>query len=181
DIGEGIDGLVHVSDISWNKKLAHPNERFKKGDKLKAMVLSIDKETEKFSLGIKQLEKDPWEMAKTKYRVGEAIEGKVTKVTDFGAFVELEEGIEGLVYVSELADQRVEKPSDVIKVGDHVRAEVISLDTKERRIGLSIKKLKYTEERRDYQEYAKANDKKTSLGDLLGEKLKGALKGDENK
>lgn len=176
DIGEGIDGLVHISDISWNKKLAHPNERFKKGDKLKAMVLSIDKETEKFSLGIKQLEKDPWETAKSKYKVGEAIEGKVTKVTDFGAFVELEEGIEGLVYVSELSDQRVEKPSDVVKVGDMVRAEVISLDTKERRIGLSMKKLRYTEERRDYQDYVAKHDKKTSLGDVLGEKLKGVLK-----
>lgn len=182
DIGEGIDGLVHISDISWNKKLAHPNERFKKGDKIKAMVLSIDKETEKFSLGIKQLEKDPWETAKTKYKVNAAIEGKVTKVTDFGAFVELEEGLEGLVYVSELSDQRVEKPSDVIKVGDVVRAEVISLDTKERRIGLSIKKLKHTEERRDYESYVGRQDKKTSLGDVLGEKLKGVLKtSDEEK
>lgn len=181
DIGEGIDGLIHISDISWNKKLAHPNERFKKGDKLKAMVLSIDKETEKFSLGIKQLEKDPWETAKTKYKVGEGIEGKITKVTDFGAFVELEEGLEGLVYVSELADQRVEKPSDIVKIGDMVRAEVISLDTRERRIGLSIKKLRYTEERRDYQEYAKQNDKKTSLGDVLGEKLKGVLKTSDEK
>ncbi|MEW6057116.1 MAG: 30S ribosomal protein S1 [Bdellovibrionota bacterium] len=180
DIGEGIDGLVHVSDISWNKKLAHPSERFKKGDKLKAMVLSIDKETEKFSLGIKQLEKDPWETAKNKYRVGEAIEGKITKVTDFGAFVELEEGIEGLVYVSELSDQRVEKPSEVVKVGDVVRAEVISLDTKERRIGLSMKKLKHTEERRDYESYVGQRDKKTSLGDVLGAQLKGILnKGDE--
>ena len=175
DIGEGIDGLIHVSDISWNKKLAHPNERFKKGDKIKAMVLSIDKETEKFSLGIKQLEKDPWENARTKYKVGEAIEGKVTKVTDFGAFVELEEGIEGLVYVSELSDQRVEKPSDVIKIGDGVRAEVISLDTKERRIGLSMKKLKVSEERKAYQDYVGQNDKKTTLGDALGAQLKSIL------
>lgn len=175
DIGEGIDGLIHVSDISWNKKLAHPNERFKKGDKIKAMVLSIDKETEKFSLGIKQLEKDPWENARANYKVGAAIEGKVTKVTDFGAFVELEEGIEGLVYVSELSEQRVEKPSDVVKVGDVVRAEVISLDTKERRIGLSMKKLKHTEERRDYQDYVNKHDKKTSLGDILGDQLKGIL------
>ncbi len=180
DIGEGIDGLVHISDISWNKKLAHPNERFKKGDKLSAMVLSIDKETEKFSLGIKQLEKDPWETAKAKYKVGEGIEGKVTKVTDFGAFVELEEGLEGLVYVSELSDTRVEKPSDVVKVGDVVRAEVISLDIKERRIGLSMKKLKHSEERRDYQDYVGRQDKKTSLGDVLGAQLKGILKKPED-
>ena len=175
DIGEGIDGLIHVSDISWNKKLAHPNERFKKGDKIKAMVLSIDKETEKFSLGIKQLEKDPWENARTKYKVGESIEGKITKVTDFGAFVELEEGLEGLVYVSELSDQRVEKPADIVKVGDVVRAEVISLDTKERRIGLSMKKLKVSEERKAYQDYVGQNDKKTTLGDALGAQLKGIL------
>ena len=180
DIGEGIDGLVHISDISWNKKLAHPNERFKKGDKLSAMVLSIDKETEKFSLGIKQLEKDPWETAKAKYKVGEGIEGKITKVTDFGAFVELEEGLEGLVYVSELSDTRVEKPSDVVKVGDQVRAEVISLDIKERRIGLSMKKLKHSEERRDYQDYVGRQDKKTSLGDVLGAQLKGILKKPED-
>ena len=180
DIGEGIDGLVNISDISWNKKLAHPNERFKKGDKLSAMVLSIDKETEKFSLGIKQLEKDPWETAKAKYKVGEGIEGKITKVTDFGAFVELEEGLEGLVYVSELSDTRVEKPSDVVKVGDQVRAEVISLDIKERRIGLSMKKLKHSEERRDYQDYVGRQDKKTSLGDVLGAQLKGILKKPED-
>lgn len=180
DIGEGIDGLIHVSDISWNKKLAHPSERYKKGDKVSAVVLSIDKETEKFSLGIKQLERDPWDTVKSKYKVGDAIEGKVTKVTDFGAFVEIEEGIEGLVYVSELSDQRVEKPSEVVKVGDVVRAEVISLDTKDRRIGLSMKKLKHTEERRDYESYGGQKDNKTSLGDILGEKLKGILnKGDE--
>lgn len=175
DIGEGIDGLIHVSDIAWNKKPTHPSERYKKGDKLKAMVLSIDKDTEKFSLGIKQLEKDPWETAKTRYKVGSAIEGKVTKVTDFGAFVELEEGLEGLVYISELADQRVEKASDIVKVGDIVKAEVISLDTKERRIGLSIKKLKQSEERANYETYVNQKDKKTSLGELLGEQLKGFL------
>lgn len=175
DIGEGIDGLIHVSDISWNKKQGTPQERFKKGDKIKAMVLSIDKETEKFSLGIKQLERDPWETAKSKYKVNSSIEGKVTKVTDFGAFVELEEGIEGLVYVSELSEQRVEKPSDIVKVGDIVRAEVISLDAKERRIGLSMKKLKRTEERQAYETYVGENNKKTSLGDVLGERLKGIL------
>lgn len=175
DIGEGIDGLIHISDISWNKKLGHPSERFKKGDKVKAMVLSIDKDTEKFSLGIKQLEKDPWETAKAKYNVGTSVEGKVTKVTDFGAFVELEEGLEGLIYISELSDQRVEKASDVIKVGDVVRAEVISVDTKDRRIGLSIKKLKQSEERANYESYVNQKDKKTSLGEVLGERLKGIL------
>lgn len=183
DIGEGIDGLIHVSDLTWQKSKAgagNPLEKFKKGDKIKSMVLSIDKETEKFSLGIKQLERDPWENVRTNYKVGSAIEGKVTKVTDFGAFVEIEEGIEGLVYVSELSDQRVDKPSDVVKVGDVVRAEVITLDPKERRIGLSMKKLKTSEERAAYATYVNQKDKKTSLGDLLGEKLKGALGGKDD-
>ena len=175
DIGEGLDGLIHVSDISWNKKNVHPSEKYKKGDVVKAVVLSIDKETEKFSLGVKQLEKDPWETAKTKYKVGEGVHGKVTKVTDFGAFVELEQGIEGLIYVSELSDQRVEKPSEVVKVGDEIRAEVISLDTKERRIGLSVRKLRSTEERKDYESYVGQKDNKTSLGDVFGARLKGIL------
>ncbi len=183
DIGEGIDGLIHVSDLTWQKNKAgagNPLEKFKKGDQVKSMVLSIDKETEKFSLGIKQLERDPWENVRSNYKVGSAIEGKVTKVTDFGAFVEIEEGIEGLVYVSELSDQRVDKPSDVVKVGDVVRAEVITLDPKERRIGLSMKKLKTSEERAAYATYVNQKDKKTSLGDLLGEKLKGALGGKDD-
>ncbi len=175
DIGEGIDGLIHVSDISWNKKVAHPSERFKKGDRIKAMVLSIDKETEKFSLGIKQLERDPWETAKTKYKVGESVEGKVTKVTDFGAFVELEEGIEGLVYISELSDDRVEKASDHVKVGDFVHAEVTTLDARERRIGLSMRKLKHSEERKAVAQYSGNRDTRTSLGDVFGAQLKGLL------
>lgn len=178
DIGEGIDGLIHVSDLSWKKKVAHPNEMFKKGDKIKASVISIDKDTEKFSLGIKQLEKDPWDAIQAKYKVGSTAEGKITKVTDFGAFVELEQGVEGLIYVSELSDQRVEKPSEVVKVGDMITAEIISMDPKERRIGMSIKKLKQSEEREAYKTYVNQADKKTSLGDLLGSKLKGAVKGE---
>lgn len=176
DIGEGLDGLIHVSDISWNKKVSHPSEKYKKGDKVEALVLSIDKESEKFSLGVKQLERDPWEEARQKYKVGTHIEGKVSKVTDFGAFIELEEGIEGLVYVSELSDQRIEKPSDVAKLGDVLQAEVVNVDAKERRISLSVKKLKQTEERKNYEAYGGNKDSKTSLGDLLGAQLKGMIK-----
>ncbi len=176
DAGEGIDGLVHVSDVTWQKKSLNLSEKFKKGDAIKAVVLSIDKETEKFSLGIKQLDQDPWEVAKTKYKVGTAVECNVTKVTDFGAFVALGEGIEGLIYVSELSEQRVEKPYEVVKVGDVVRAEVIALDPKEHRIGLSIKKLKRSEEKEAYESYTKSQDKKTSLGEVLGEQLKDLLK-----
>lgn len=179
DIGMGIDGLIHVSDITWTKKFNHPSEKYKKGDKVKAVVLGIDKASEKFSLGIKQLERDPWDSLKTRYRIGQSIEGTVTKLTDFGAFVELEEGVEGLIYVSEIADQRIEKPSDVLKVGDHVRTEILSIEPKERRIGLSIKQLNKTEERQAFATYAGDANKKTSMGDLLGDKLKAALKKDE--
>lgn len=179
DIGMGIDGLVHVSDIAWTKKFAHPSEKFKKGDKVRAVVLGIDKTNEKFSLGIKQLERDPWENIKSRYRIGQAMDGLVTKLTDFGAFVEIEEGVEGLIYVSEIADHRIEKPSDVLKVGDKVRAEILSIEPKERRIGLSIKQLGRSEERANYESYVGERSKKTSMGDLLGDKLKAALKGNK--
>jgi len=175
DIGMGIDGLIHVSDLAWTKKFNHPSEKYKKGDKVKAVVLGIDKANEKFSLGVKQLERDPWDSLKARYKIGQSIEGKVTKLTDFGAFVELEEGVEGLIYVSEIADHRIEKPSDVLKVGDNVRAEILSIEPKERRIGLSIKQLGRTEERSAYNTYAGDSNKKTSMGDLLGDKLKAAL------
>jgi small subunit ribosomal protein S1 len=180
DIGLGIDGLVHVSDLAWNKKFNHPSEKFKKDDDIKAIVLGIDKENEKFSLGIKQLERDPWESIKARYKVNQAVEGAVTKLTDFGAFVEIEEGIEGLIYVSEISDQRIEKPSDVLKVGDHVRAEILSIEAKERRIGLSIKALGRSEERANFEKYSGDASKKNSLGDVLGDKLKAALNSKKN-
>jgi len=176
DVGMGIDGLVHISDIAWTKKFAHPSEKFKKGDKVRSVVLSIDKSNEKFSLGIKQLERDPWENIKSRYRQGQAIEGAVTKLTDFGAFVEIEEGVEGLIYVSEIADHRIEKPSDILKAGETVRAEILSIEPKERRIGLSIKQLSRSEERANYETYVGERSKKTSMGDLLGDKLKGIFK-----
>jgi len=183
DIGVGIDGLVHISDLAWTKKFAHPSEKYKKGDKLRSVVLGIDKANEKFSLGVKQLERDPWENIKSRYRQNQAIDGVVTKLTDFGAFLEIEEGVEGLIYVSEIADHRIEKPSDALKVGDKVRAEILSIEPKERRIGLSIKQLGKTEERANYEKYVGDASKKTSMGDLLGDKLKAALgnkKEDEN-
>jgi small subunit ribosomal protein S1 len=179
DVGMGIDGLVHIGDFSWSKKPAHPSERYKKGDKVRCVVLAIDKANEKFSLGVKQLERDPWESIKSRYRTGQAIDGAVTKLTDFGAFVEIEEGIEGLIYVSEIADHRIEKPADILKVGDKVRAEILSIEPKERRIGLSIKQLGRSEERANYESYVGERSKKNSLGDLLGDKLKGVLKKDE--
>lgn len=175
DINVGIDGLIHVSDISWTKKFNHPSEKFKKGDTVRAVVLAIDKANEKFSLGIKQLERDPWDNIKSRYRPGQAVEGAVTKLTDFGAFVELEEGVEGLIYVSEISDRRIEKPSEILKVGDHVRAEILSIEPKERRIGLSIKQLGRSEERANYETYTAEANRKASMGDVLGDKLKNVL------
>jgi len=177
DVGLGIDGLIHISDLSWTKKVTHPSEKYKKGDKIRAVVLSIDKGSEKFSLGVKQLERDPWDNIKSRYRQGQSVEGAVTKLTDFGAFVELEEGVEGLIYVSELADHRVEKPSDVLKVGDQITAEILSVEPKERRISLSIRQLSKSEERANYETYVGEKSKKTSMGDLLGDKLKAAFGG----
>jgi small subunit ribosomal protein S1 len=138
-IDEGIDGLVHISDISWIQRLKHPSELFKKGQEVQAIVLNIDKENQRFSLGIKQIQKNPWDDVHHRFRVGQMIKGKVTNVTKFGAFVEIEAGIEGLVHISELSHQRVEKATEVTKVGDEIQAVVINVDPKRHKIGLSIK------------------------------------------
>jgi small subunit ribosomal protein S1 len=168
-----IDGLIHISDLSWTKKVGHPSEIFNKDDKVRAIVLSIDKETEKFSLGIKQLERDPWENIKARYKIGQAIEGKVTKTADFGAFVELEEGLEGLIHISELSNEQVNKVTDVANIGDTFRAEIISIDARERKIGLSVKALSKSEERANIAQYSGNKSSSNTLGDVLGAKLKG--------
>jgi len=138
-IDEGIDGLVHISDISWIQRLKHPSEVFKKGQEVQAIVLNIDKENQRFSLGIKQIQKNPWDDVHHRFRIGQMIKGKVTNVTKFGAFVEIEAGIEGLVHISELSHQRVENATEVTKVGDEIQAVVINVDPKRHKIGLSIK------------------------------------------
>ena len=138
-IEEGIDGLVHVSDISWKQNIKHPSELYKKGQEVEAMVLNIDVANEKFSLGIKQVDKNPWDEKNFIYAAGSVINGKVTNVTDFGIFVELEEGVEGLVHVSELSHKRVKAASEIYAVGDVVSAIVKSVDLQNRRIRLSIK------------------------------------------
>ena len=138
-IDEGIDGLVHISDISWTQRLKHPSEVYKKGQEVQAIVLNIDKENQRFSLGIKQIQKNPWDDIHHRFKVGQMIKGKVTNVTKFGAFVEIEPGIEGLVHISELSNQRVEKASEVTKAGDEIQAVVINVDPKKHKIGLSIK------------------------------------------
>ncbi|MDD0854089.1 30S ribosomal protein S1 [Halobacteriovorax sp. GB3] len=139
DLGEEVDALIHVSDISWTKKNVNLNEEFKEGQDVEAMVLSVDKDNAKFCLGIKQLQEDPWKKIETRLPVGTVVEAEVVRVTDFGAFVELETGIEGLIHISELSEERVEKPEDVVKRGDAVKAMVISIDKDAKKIALSIK------------------------------------------
>ena len=154
-IEEGIDGLVHISDLHWTKKIKHPSELYKKGDIVEATVLGVNVENARFSLGIKQLTTDPWKIIAQRYPVGSKIKGQVTSVPDFGVFVRIEEGVEGLIHVSQLSSERVDKPSSLFKVGDSVEAEVINIDPAERKIGLSIRALRKTEERQEMDSYLK--------------------------
>ena len=172
-LSEGIDGLVHVSDISWTEQIKHPSEKFKKGDEIEAVVLKIDKENEKFSLGIKQLEPNPWDGIQKKFPIGSEITGAVTSVTDFGVFVRLEDGIEGLVYSSELAAERIEKPQDHFQDGQEVTALVVKVDPSEQKISLSIRAVTDKAERSALKELAaqQSSSQTTTLGDLLAEKL----------
>jgi len=174
EIEPGIDGLVHISDLSWTKKIRHPSEVCKKGDELEATVLGIDVENERVSLGIKQLSTDPWDTVAERYPLNTRIHGKVSSVADFGVFVEIEEGIEGLIHISQLSNERVDKPSSLYKVDDELDALVVQLDPKERRIGLSIKAIKQHEEREEMQAYLKREHEaaRFSMEDILKEELK---------
>jgi small subunit ribosomal protein S1 len=174
EIEPGIDGLVHVSDLSWNKKVRHPSELYKKGDDVEAVVLGVDVENERISLGIKQLAPDPWQTIAERYPIGSKISGKVSSVADFGVFVEVEEGVEGLIHISQLSPERVDKPQALYKVGDAVDALVVQLDPKERRIGLSIKALRQREEHEEMQAYLKREHEgaRFSLEDILNEELR---------
>ena len=168
----GVDGLVHVSEMSWTKKIRHPSELYKKGQEVEAVVLNIDSRNERFSLGIKQLAPDPWKDVARRYRKGEMVTGKVTNVTDFGAFVELEEGIEGLVHVSEMSREKIEKPSDVVKVGEMVSAMVLHIDPHEKRIGLSLKGLKEKVEEAEIVKYiSNQGPASNTLGELIQEEI----------
>jgi small subunit ribosomal protein S1 len=146
ELDEGIDGMIHVSDLSWTRKINHPSEVFKKGDEVEAEVIDIDKTNQRISLGIKQLTEDPWKNIDQKYKIGDLVKGNVTKLASFGAFVQLNDDIDGLVHISQLSEDHVAKVKDVLKVGQEVEARVIKVDKVERRIGLSIKAANYTEE-----------------------------------
>jgi small subunit ribosomal protein S1 len=167
-VDEGIDGLVHISDLSWVKRIKHPSEIYKKGDSVKAVVLSIDGENERFSLGIKQLEEDPWQAIPKRYTPGTIIRGTITSVTDFGIFMQIEEGIEGLIHVSEISKEKVDAPKDYATVGQKLEAVVLNVDTVDRKIALSIKHLSVQKEKAEVDEFLGAQKSATSnLGDLL--------------
>ena len=167
-IEDGIDGLIHVSDISWTKKIRHPNEMFNSGDIVQAKVLTVDQENEKFTLGIKQLTEDPWTHVPNIYPVGKSVVGTITNITDFGLFVEVEEGVEGLVHVSEISSKKIKSPSEMFKEGDKIDAKVIRVSADERRLGLSIKQLTEEGERKKAKEFhSVGGDASTTLGDIF--------------
>jgi small subunit ribosomal protein S1 len=166
ELEEGIDGMVHVSDLSWTRKINHPMEILKKGDEVEAVVIDIDKQNQRISLGLKQLEDDPWKAVEQRYKIGDMVTGKVTKLASFGAFVQLADDIDGLVHISQLSEDHVAKVKDVLKVGQEVEARVIKVDKAERRIGLSIKAANYSEE--DIKKEAAAFDTLKPGEDMVG-------------
>ncbi len=172
ELEEGIDGMVHVSDMSWTRKVNAPGEFVKKGDEVDAIVLDVDVDQQRIALGMKQLQKDPWSEIDTYYRIGDVVKGKVSKITNYGAFVELDHGIDGLVHISQISEDRVEKVKDVLKPDQEVQARVIKIDRDERRIGLSVKAANYDDTR--LRAEAASFDKMrgedlTNLGDILDE------------
>jgi small subunit ribosomal protein S1 len=171
-IEDGIDGLVHVSDISWTKRVKHPGDVYEKAQLVLAVVLKVDVDNERLSLGIKQLEPDPWSLAPEKYRAGAKVTGKVTSLTDFGVFVELEEGIEGLIHVSELSREKVPSAKDFAAVGDILEAIVLNCDSRERRISLSVKAMQAAAEKAEFSQYLSSQGEATSnLGELLQQEI----------
>jgi small subunit ribosomal protein S1 len=176
-IDDGIDGLVHISDISWTRRYKHPSDVFKKGDTVRALILAIDREQERFSLGIKQLEEDPWAVAVARFPGGEIAVGKVTNITDFGLFIELAEGVEGLIHVSESGLAKGKSMSEAYNLGDEITAKVISISAGDHKIGLSIKRLKKDEDDRLYKDYADGGARGTGGGSVsvFGEQLSKAI------
>jgi small subunit ribosomal protein S1 len=168
EVEEGIDGLIHISDLSWTKRVKHPSEVLKKGDVVEAVVLNIDAENQRLSLGLKQLATDMWDEFFAHHKVGDVVEGKIVRLTNFGAFVELAEGIEGLVHVSELDEKRIEKPEDAVKVGDVLPMKIIKVNEGEKKIGLSIKAVKSDEVQGDLKSYRESQGSdRLTLGDAF--------------
>jgi small subunit ribosomal protein S1 len=169
EVEEGIDGLVHISDMSWTKRLKHPSEMLKKGDDVEAVILKIDTDNQRLSLGIKQLQPNIWEEFFKNHVIGDLVTGKVVRLTDFGAFIEILEGIEGLVHVSEIAEERVEKPADRLAMDQAVTSKIIKMDIAEQKIGLSIKAAAQDASRDDYRSYMRTQGNSgINLGDVAG-------------
>ena len=171
ELEQGIDGMIHVSDMSWTRKINHPGEMLKKGDEVEAIVLESDPSQQRIALGIKQLTEDPWLHIESLYKIGDIVKGKVAKIATYGAFIELQNDIDGLVHISQVSEEHVDKLKDVLKVGDTVEARVIKIDKDERRLGLSIKAAAYdesqlAEEIKLYDTISSSQDL-TNLGDLL--------------
>lgn len=174
ELEEGIDGLLHVSDMSWTRKISHPSERLEKGQEIKCRVLSVDESRRRIALGLKQLDNDPWDNdIPDKYQPGQLVKGKVTKITNFGVFVGLEDGLEGLLHISELADHKVDNPEEMVNVGDEIEVKVLRVDTDERKIGLSRKRVDWDEDR----ERAAAAEEAASSGSTMNQVADSELKG----
>ena len=174
EVEEGIEGLVHISDLSWTKKVQHPSEVLQKGDKVDAVVLNVDASSQRLSLGIKQLEPDKWEEFFSQHQIGDVVTGQIVRVTHFGAFVEVHEGVEGLCHISELSDRHIDNPEDQFQAGQELEVKIIKLNLLERKIGLSVKALQEGSERKESWSY-KPEVARTSIGDIAGEQL-GQLK-----
>ena len=182
EIEEGIDGLIHISDLSWLKRIVDPREVLRESDEVEVMVLSIDSAQQRISLGLKQIEPDPWIEVPNRYKVGSVVRGKVVNITSFGVFAQLEDDIEGLIHISELAEQRIEKPEDIVSVGEELNLKVIHLDPTERRIGLSLKAAQAEQERATITQYQQEQEERsepqqkdreelTAFGGLLRQEL----------
>jgi small subunit ribosomal protein S1 len=170
EIEEGIDGLLHVSDLSWTKKIGHPSEILKKGEEIQAVVLSVDQEKQRIALGLKQMAEDPWiSVIPDAYRPGMVVKGHVTKIANFGVFVELAPGLEGLLHISEISDQKIDKPEDVLKVDQELEVKILRVDSDERKIGLSLKRAQWAAEEQAREEERKERSVKRGLrGGLEG-------------
>jgi small subunit ribosomal protein S1 len=172
EVEKGIEGLVHISDISW-EKIKHPSEKLQVGQEVEAIVLNIDVDKQKVSLGVKQLEGDIWEDFFSRQKVGDIVKAKIVRLTDFGAFVEIVPGIEGVVFTAELDERKLEKPSDAFAVGDERNAKIIKMNPKAKKISLSFKQAVYDMERRDFQRFMETQNDRMTLGDIMKDQLKG--------
>lgn len=168
---EGIDGLIHISDMSWTQRVKHPSEVLKKGQDVKAIVLNVDKDNERLSLGLKQMEPDPWSLVTTNYHVGQDVRVKIVKVANFGAFAELEDGVEGLIHLSELSNERIGEPEEVVSVGQELDAKIIKIDAEARKIGLSIRAFTEESASSDLDEVNRQASDTVTLGDMIPDEI----------